>query len=163
MPLASEYRASFAYTAKVARRVYLAMLWRRFDGLVIATPILFVWAWLNVDSPQYASLAGFGLGAIAAFWFFWIAGLRRAGEVATRAGSPEVSLVFNDEGFTSQSAHVVTVSKWAAISAILKTRSFLIFVRAGAIYASFVPTAALPPGAGEFIVDQVRKAGGRVG
>jgi hypothetical protein len=158
----SEYRSSFIYSAVLARKACLSILWDRCAALMTVTPAIFVLALLFLGSSEYASLAGFVLGVVVVFWASWLAGVRRAGRVAVASGNPEVQFIMTDEACTFRTAQAETVMKWSGIADLYRLRRFWVFARAGVIYASFVPLEALSAEAQAFAEKQVRAAGGRV-
>jgi hypothetical protein len=158
----TEFRVSFLFSASVARRAFVSLLWESRTVIVVLTPVVFAWALAQVTSREYGSAASFSMGVVLTIWVSWLALFRRAGAAVSTAGNPEVTLILADDTVTFRMVNAETIVRWQGISRVYRFKRFWVFVRTGTVYASVVPAELLSEDARNFIESKVRQAGGRL-
>jgi hypothetical protein len=160
--VASEFRVSYVYSKSLARRAYLSLLWESQSGLVLTTPVGFVWALAYFGNEEYAALCGFVLGVVLMIWLHWLAGVRQSVRVAAANGFPDVTLVMNDEECSFATPHARSIAEWRAFARLYRLKHVWILVRKGSAQATTVPAEVLSADARAFLEGQVSQAGGRL-
>lgn len=150
---------SFRYSAPFLRRHYVAELWRRQGGFLIAIPIAVALVVVFARSPDFQWISGF-LGGLITTYVLLIYSLYRqyVREMANRLVHATVS----ESGLEFDVESVASLAPWAQIRSVRGTPYALILTLRWRTRPILLPKEVASPDVSSFIAREVRAAGGTV-